>query len=141
MRYAEVTVTAATQLADGIAPDELADAMELGRQRAASPRCRDGLGHRRARRSGPHSRLMTTLEWIRRIRPTSHHRVRPGRPGGRRPPIGVRSPLRRGARCSGLRSLPHAGETTGPETVWSALQDLSAERIGHGIAAAAGSMT
>jgi aminodeoxyfutalosine deaminase len=40
------------------------------------------------------------------------------------------------ARAAGLRSLPHAGETTGPETVWDALRDLGAERIGHGTSAA-----
>ncbi|MFE4826951.1 adenosine deaminase [Streptomyces sp. NPDC056672] len=33
---------------------------------------------------------------------------------------------------AGLHSVPHAGETTGPETVWDALRDLRAERIGHG---------
>jgi aminodeoxyfutalosine deaminase len=40
------------------------------------------------------------------------------------------------ARAAGLHSVPHAGETTGPETVWDALRDLGAERIGHGISAA-----
>jgi aminodeoxyfutalosine deaminase len=36
------------------------------------------------------------------------------------------------ARAAGLHSVPHAGETTGPETIWEALRDLQAERIGHG---------
>ncbi|MEU3747395.1 MULTISPECIES: adenosine deaminase [Streptomyces] len=36
------------------------------------------------------------------------------------------------ARAAGLHSVPHAGETTGPETVWDAINDLGAERIGHG---------
>jgi aminodeoxyfutalosine deaminase len=32
--------------------------------------------------------------------------------------------------------VPHAGETTGPQTVWDAIRELGAERIGHGISAA-----
>ena len=39
------------------------------------------------------------------------------------------------ARAAGLHSVPHAGETTGPETIWDALHSLRAERIEHGIAA------
>jgi aminodeoxyfutalosine deaminase len=38
------------------------------------------------------------------------------------------------ARDHGLRLVAHAGETTGPESIWGAL-NLKAERIGHGLSA------
>ncbi|WP_257578602.1 adenosine deaminase [Streptomyces sp. JJ38] len=37
--------------------------------------------------------------------------------------------------AEGLHSVPHAGETTGPGTIWDALTHLRAERIGHGTSA------
>ena len=55
------------------------------------------------------------------------------------PEIGVPRPQFKpffdAARAIGLHSVPHAGETTGPETIWDALNDLGAERIGHGTSA------
>ncbi len=36
-------------------------------------------------------------------------------------------------RAAGLPSVPHAGETVGPESVWGALRVLHADRIGHGV--------
>ncbi len=56
------------------------------------------------------------------------------------PEVGVSRPQFRrhfeAARAAGLHSVPHAGETTGPQTVWDALRELGAERIGHGTSAA-----
>jgi aminodeoxyfutalosine deaminase len=55
------------------------------------------------------------------------------------PEIGVPRPQFKpyfdAARAAGLHSVPHAGETTGPETIWDALRELGAERIGHGTSA------
>jgi len=36
-------------------------------------------------------------------------------------------------RDAGLHVTIHAGEADGPDSVWSAIQDLGAERIGHGV--------
>lgn len=37
------------------------------------------------------------------------------------------------ARDSGWKITVHAGEAAGPESIWQALEDLEADRIGHGI--------
>ena len=39
------------------------------------------------------------------------------------------------AKQSGLLSVPHAGETMGPESVWQSVRELQADRIGHGVRA------
>lgn len=39
----------------------------------------------------------------------------------------------RKSRDAGLHTTIHAGEADGPHSVWSAIRDLGAERIGHGI--------
>ena len=39
------------------------------------------------------------------------------------------------ARAVGLHSVPHAGETVGPKSIWGSIQALGAERIGHGVRA------
>ncbi len=35
--------------------------------------------------------------------------------------------------AAGLPAVPHAGETVGPESIWPALEDLKAVRLGHGV--------
>jgi adenosine deaminase len=37
------------------------------------------------------------------------------------------------ARQAGLPRVPHAGETAGPQSVWTALRQLHADRLGHGV--------
>ena len=37
------------------------------------------------------------------------------------------------ARRAGLRTVAHAGEGDGPESIWGAIDDLQVERIGHGV--------
>ena len=39
------------------------------------------------------------------------------------------------AKEAGLLSVPHAGETTGAQSIWDCLHDLQADRIGHGVRA------
>ena len=39
------------------------------------------------------------------------------------------------ARKNGLHVVAHAGEEVGPESIWEAINDLKAERIGHGTSA------
>lgn len=43
----------------------------------------------------------------------------------------------RAAVAAGLHSVPHAGEMSGPRIIWEALDELGAERIGHGISCVA----
>lgn len=53
---------------------------------------------------------------------------------GRAPHREVFKEAFRTAISAGLHSVPHAGEMSGPETIWTVIEDLHAERIGHGIA-------
>ncbi len=52
---------------------------------------------------------------------------------GRAPHTAVIRDVFGAAHAAGLRCVPHAGENSGPQTVWEAISYLHAERIGHGI--------
>jgi aminodeoxyfutalosine deaminase len=60
-----------------------------------------------------------------------------GRRAGEPAPRAVFASHVKQARELGYRAVIHAGESTGPATIWSALGDLMADRIGHSITAVA----
>jgi aminodeoxyfutalosine deaminase len=134
IRYSEVTVTPTSHLNVGIEPDELADALTQARRQAKQQHDVefawvfdiDGV---LGREGAPQ-----TLDWVLKYRPEGT--VGLGLGG---PEIGVPREWFREqfavAADAGLRCLPHAGETTGPATIWAAINELHAERIGHGTSA------
>ncbi|MGC5030489.1 adenosine deaminase [Micromonospora sp. DT229] len=135
VRYAELTVTPYSHVRRGIPAAAFCEAIEDARKRAAADFgielrwCFDIPGE--AGLAAAEETLRISLEQ----RPEGL--VSFGLGG---PEIGVPRPQFKPyfdqARAAGLRSVPHAGETTGPQTVWDALRELGAERIGHGISAA-----
>src|SRR4051794_23592136 len=135
VRYAELTLTPYSSIVRGIPAPAYCEAVEDARRRA---RAEFGIELRWCFDIPGEAGLPAadlTLEVATRFRPEGL--VSFGLGG---PEIGVPreqfAPHFRAARAEGLHSVPHAGESTGPETVWDALTHLGAERIGHGIAAA-----
>jgi aminodeoxyfutalosine deaminase len=132
VRYAEVTFTPMTHVNRGVPGDTLLAGLAEGRARA---RAEHGV----------------ELAWVFDI---VRHRFAEGAPtldlalagrevgviglgfaGPESPewPTAPYAPLFARARAEGLRSLPHAGEMDGPASVWNALRELGADRIGHGV--------
>lgn len=130
VRYAEVTVTPYNHVADGMSGDELLAGLVSGRAEAAAlgvelAWCFDIPGEKGVEAA------RETLAFAVNERPEGL--VSFGLGG---PEVGVGraqfAPFFDAAREAGLHSVPHAGETSGPETIWSAIHALRAERIGHG---------
>jgi len=137
IRYAELTITPFSSTRRGIDEAAFMDAIEDARKAAETDFgtvlrwCFDIPGEAGLESAEETVRLATTDT----LRPEGL--VSFGLGG---PEIGVPRPQFKPyfdrAIAAGLHSVPHAGETTGPETVWDALTDLRAERIGHGTASA-----
>lgn len=133
VRYAELTITPFSSTRRGIDERAFMDAIEDARKSAEAEFgtvlrwCFDIPGEAGLESAEETARLATDD----RLRPEGL--VSFGLGG---PEIGVPRPQFKPyfdrALAAGLRSVPHAGETTGPETVWDALNHLGAERIGHG---------
>ncbi|POX63775.1 adenosine deaminase [Streptomyces sp. Ru62] len=137
VRYAELTITPFSSTRRGIDARAFMDAIEDARKAAEAEFgtvlrwCFDIPGEAGLESAEETVRLATDD----RLRPEGL--VSFGLGG---PEIGVPRPQFKPyfdrAIAAGLRSVPHAGETTGPETVWDALTELRAERIGHGTSSA-----
>jgi aminodeoxyfutalosine deaminase len=135
VRYAELTLTPFSSIRRGIPAQDYCDAVEDARRRAAADHgvqltwCFDIPGEAGLEAAD------VTLDVALRQRPDGL--VSFGL-GGPEQGVGRQqfAPHFAAAKAAGLHSVPHAGESTGPETVWDALTYLGAERIGHGIAAA-----
>lgn len=135
VRYAEVTATPDSHLLVGIAAEDIAAAYTLGRARALAEHGVElawifDIPGELGLPSG-----LRTIDWVEQYAPQGSVAFGLGGPeqGIGRPQF---APVFARARALGLASVPHAGETTGPETVWDAINSLAAHRIGHGIAAA-----
>jgi aminodeoxyfutalosine deaminase len=131
IRYAEVTLTPYTSVLAGIPIEAFVEAVEDARVAAERDH---GIRLRWVYDIPGEFGLPSgeeTLEYALRHAPESL--IGFGLGG---PEVGVDRPQFKDvfeqARAAGLHSVPHAGETTGPQTVWDALLDLGAERIGHG---------
>ncbi|WP_326693901.1 MULTISPECIES: adenosine deaminase [unclassified Streptomyces] len=134
IRYAELTVTPYSSTRRGIPEAAFMEAIEDARKAAESELgtvlrwCFDIPGEAGLESAAETARLAVDL------RPEGL--VSFGLGG---PEIGVERPQFKPffdrARAAGLHSVPHAGETTGPETIWDAINHLGAERIGHGTSA------
>ncbi|WP_372462575.1 adenosine deaminase [Streptomyces thermodiastaticus] len=137
VRYAELTITPFSSTRRGIDARAFMDAIEDARKAAEKEFgtvlrwCFDIPGEAGAEAADETLRLATDD----RLRPEGL--VSFGLGG---PEIGVPRPQFKPhfdrAIAAGLHSVPHAGETTGPQTVWDALTELGAERIGHGTSSA-----
>lgn len=134
VRYAELTLTPYSSIVRGIPAEAFCEAVEDARRRSRIDHgielawCFDIPGEAGLPAAD------VTLDVALRLRPAGL--VSFGLGG---PEIGVSreqfAPHFHSALAAGLHSVPHAGESTGPETIWAALTHLGAERIGHGIAA------
>jgi aminodeoxyfutalosine deaminase len=136
VRYAELTVTPFSHTSRGIPAPAFCEAIEDARARAASEL---GIELRWCFDIPGEAGLVAAEETLRIALEERPDGLISFGLGG--PEVGVPraqfKPYFDKARAAGLHSVPHAGETTGPETIWDALRDLGAERIGHGISAAA----
>jgi adenosine deaminase len=135
VRYVELTVTPFTSVTRGIPAEEFCAAIDDARTAAQAEHglqarwCFDIPGE-----AGVPS-ADVTLDIALRLQPAGLVSFGLGGPEAGVPKSWFQPHFAK-ARAAGLHSVPHAGESAGPDAVVDALDLLGAERIGHGIASA-----
>ena len=132
--YAEVTVTPTAHVDAGIGLDDLAQALDIGARRARSERGVELAWVYDINGLEGATGAARTLEAALRHPPAALVGFGLGGPEVGAPRAAYADYFA-AARAAGLHSVPHAGESVGPEEVWAAIERLGAERVGHGIAA------
>ena len=132
VRYAEITTTPFNHHRRGIAMSEYAEGLDEGRRRALDLGVEIGWVCDIPRELEPPD-LGFTADYI--TGPTAPAGVVALGLGGPEPgfPPQLFTDSFARAKAAGLGSVPHAGETGGPENVRTAVEELGADRIGHGI--------
>lgn len=133
IRYAEATFTPATHNALGVPFDVYFAGLTKGRERAMSDFGVEINWIFDIVRDNPDPKHPEYTLWA-AIEGMKHGVVSLGLGGYEAPhPPDAFAPWFERAREAGLHTIPHAGETGGPESVWSAIRLLKAERLGHGV--------
>ncbi|MDH5376827.1 MAG: adenosine deaminase [Gammaproteobacteria bacterium] len=128
IRYAEMFFSPSLFVRHGLEVQELTHAVRIGLSRA--PEIEVSLIADLVRDHGPESE-MTTLKRLNEVKGDGVIGIGIGGSEHKFPPEPFKS-LFEEARLMDFHVNAHAGETTGPESIWGAIRHLHVERIGHG---------
>ncbi|MFI5274339.1 MAG: adenosine deaminase, partial [Ktedonobacterales bacterium] len=137
VRYAEVTFTPSTHAANGVPLDVYFSGLQRGRLRARDEHgvemrwifdiVRNIADPQRRTAAADYTTAVAVECRDEGVVALGFGGLEPGNPPEPFAPYFAR------AHAAGLHSIPHAGETAGPESVWGALKAQGAERLGHGV--------
>ncbi|HEX2993317.1 MAG TPA: adenosine deaminase [Anaerolineales bacterium] len=132
IQYSEVVFTPYTHL-EHISFDEQLAAINRARKKAERDwGVRIGLVPDISRHMRPVEESFLVADWAARNMENGVIALGLGGPEIGNPPE-VFQPAFERIHSAGLPSLPHAGETEGPQSIWGAINALAAVRIGHGV--------
>ncbi|HSB01750.1 MAG TPA: adenosine deaminase [Anaerolineales bacterium] len=132
IKYSEVIFTPYTHREHVTFDEQLAAINRARRNAEANLGIRMGLVPDISRHMRPVEESFLVADWAARNMGNGILALGLGGPEIGNPPEFFQAAFER-IRAAGLPSLPHAGETEGPQSIWGALNALSAVRIGHGV--------